>query len=262
MSSPLDYAGPQSSFTLHPQSRWTALSVAAVGCCGLFVTLAVLAGLIHPQIPVALIVMIAGCPIVAVALGMAAQRSAAGPARGARGAAIFGAIVLLLVVGTALLLPTLCRSSEQANRVKCASNLRQIGMAMDDYAKTHGGKFPPDLQTLARDSDLTSVAFVCPSSSDIPANINKPSDWAEAFKPDSHELSYVYVAGGLGPSDVNDQSVLAYENPHNHLDEGMNILFGDFHVEWFPTKAAAEIIAAHPPGRAATTQDVVKSRAD
>jgi prepilin-type processing-associated H-X9-DG protein len=40
--------------------------------------------------------------------------------------------------------------------------------------------------------------------------------------------------------------VLAYENPHNHLDAGMNVLFGDFHVEWLPEPDAARIRAEHP----------------
>lgn len=260
MTNPLDYAGGSafssfaSSFTLHPRPRWTALSAAAVGCCVLFVLAILVAGMIHPEIPPSLVVMILALPIAAVVLGMAAQRSSAGPARGARGATVFGCIVLLLAVGVSLLLPTLCRSREPANRVKCASNLRQIGQAIAVYANSHGGRFPPDLQTLAVESDLTSAAFVCPSSNDIPANINKASDWAEAFKPDSHELSYVYVAGGLGTSDVSSESILAYENPHIHLDEGMNVLFGDYRVEWFPKSGADQIIAAHPSPQSVTTR--------
>jgi type II secretory pathway pseudopilin PulG len=39
----------------------------------------------------------------------------------------------------AALLPSLCRSSETANRVKCASNLRQIGQAIALYARDNGG---------------------------------------------------------------------------------------------------------------------------
>lgn len=258
MPSPLDYASGDatfaSSFTLHPRPRWTALSAAAVGCCAMFGLSVVLAGLIHPQIPPLLIVTIVVLPIAAVVLGMTAQRSSAGPVRGARGAAIFGCLVLLLAVATSLLLPSLCRSRESANRVKCASNLRQFGAAMETYAKAHGGRFPPDFETLARDSDIAAPAFVCPSSNDIPATIDKPADWAAALKPDSHELSYVYVAGGLRTADVAEKTILVYENPSNHLDSGMNVLYGDYHVEWVPKAEADQIIAAHQPPQSATTQ--------
>lgn len=47
-------------------------------------------------------------------------------------------IPLLLVAGC----PSLGRSKETANRVKCASNLRQIGQALVLYAQGHGGQLP------------------------------------------------------------------------------------------------------------------------
>lgn len=160
----------------------------------------------------------------------------------------------VITLATTLLLPMLCRSSEQANRVKCSSNLRQIGYALSAYADAHSGRFPPDLATLAAASDLTSAAFVCASSNDTPAVIDKPSDWAAAFAPDKYQLSYVYVAAGLSKSDLTPESVLLGENPGNHLGEGMNILFGDLHVEWFPKAEGQRLIAAHHASTEPTTR--------
>ena len=56
------------------------------------------------------------------------------PHRRGRGRCAFGLIELLVVIGILVLLgsflmPTLCRSRETANRVKCSSNLRALGQA-------------------------------------------------------------------------------------------------------------------------------------
>lgn len=249
---PLSHASasdPASSFTLYPRPRWTVLSIAALLCFVLFVLAVIVAGIIHPKIPPALVVTIVALPVAAAVLGAMARSGPHGaPARGSSLAMKLGIPAGIIVMMILLILPSLCRSSESANRVKCASNLRQIANAMSIYADAHGGEFPPTLETLARNSNLSPAAFVCPSSNDVPANIAKPADWGEAFQPRSHESSYVYLAGGRSKANVTSHSILAYEPPENHLDQGMNILFGDLSVEWFQKAAGNRIIAqqTHP----------------
>ena len=116
----------------------------------------------------------------------------------------FTLVELLVVIGIialliSILLPSLNRARETANRVKCASNLRQIGQALLLYANENKGNYPRTLYNVAsaptwggdaaykdeqdpftagltennvaaafflllRTQDITSEVFICPSS--------------------------------------------------------------------------------------------------
>src|SRR4051794_17348253 len=109
----------------------------------------------------------------------------------------------ILVVGGMLIsvmLPSLCRSSETANRVKCGSNLRQIGQAIGLYAQSHGGQYPPSLAVLLSGEDLTAEVMICASSNDeksaaadmkgVEAEVAAAEGNTSGHK---HCLSYVYA---------------------------------------------------------------------
>ncbi len=134
-----------------------------------------------------------------------------------------------------------CRSRETANRVKCASNLRQIGQALLLYANENHGAYPrttyvpgPDpkpiwgtgangkdpfasvapndvsaaMFMLLRTQDITAEVFTCPSSNAVKDTLgggtNAPIDRSN-FTDINNNLSYglhnPYVKDGVIPKD-------------------------------------------------------------
>ena len=52
------------------------------------------------------------------------------------------AITGMLMVGTSLALPHFARAKDRCQRVNCANNLKQIGVAFHTWTLDYGGKFP------------------------------------------------------------------------------------------------------------------------
>jgi prepilin-type processing-associated H-X9-DG protein len=149
-------------------------------------------------------------------------------------------VVVLPVLLLGMLAPSLCRSRETANRVKCASNERQIGQALLLYAQANSGRYPDDLETALVTQDISAEVFCCPSSNDE----KSPGETAQeqaANLSKGHYLSYVYVGKGLTTASPED-AVLLYENTANHDEDGTNVLFADGHVEWIQKSGLLKVL--------------------
>ena len=88
-----------------------------------------------------------------------------------------------------ILIPTLTRARESANSVKCASNARQLAMAIRTFAEEHRGYMPAasDHDTVVTYSDPSRQIFTYRTD---PGSSPKLYDWACALLP------YLGVRGG------------------------------------------------------------------
>jgi prepilin-type N-terminal cleavage/methylation domain-containing protein/prepilin-type processing-associated H-X9-DG protein len=141
------------------------------------------------------------------------------PARPKRGFTLIELLVVIAIIAVlaALLLPALSKAKAQAWRVKCASNLHQIGVALVLYVDEsrrfpvfgdpHMVSPPPDMRTIFWDYKILTYAgnqkgvFVCPA----PAGTNNETadiNWTliDGKKFMWPNRSYGYNAAGVGYS--------------------------------------------------------------
>jgi prepilin-type N-terminal cleavage/methylation domain-containing protein/prepilin-type processing-associated H-X9-DG protein len=161
-----------------------------------------------------------------------------------RGFTLAELVVVFAILGVlmALLLPAVQKARMAANRTVCASNLRQIGLALRMYAETHGGRFPnaaivpsitpnkPSLvQVLAKYVDGNQQIFICPNDREYA---------------DREGLSYEYPAGRLADKRLDQLTSngrgtseiwLAYDFSNFHgpafQSDSRNFVYADGHVE-------------------------------
>lgn len=131
-----------------------------------------------------------------------------------------------------ILLPSLNRARETANRVKCASNQKQIGQALLLYANENRGKYPQNMGELLKTQDLTIDVFMCPSSNtSLPPDVGAGGVEAMAEWINEGNSDYIYNGAGKNNAAGPDE-IIVYEKPHNHDHEEMNMLFGNGRVEF------------------------------
>jgi prepilin-type N-terminal cleavage/methylation domain-containing protein/prepilin-type processing-associated H-X9-DG protein len=122
-------------------------------------------------------------------------------------------VIAIIAVLVALLLPAVQYARESARSTQCKSNLRQIGLALDQYVDKQGarGKFPdarnmtvtvlptpPDLpkpnlrQVLASFTENNGELFHCPSDRINPLVVKKVNDTEYDTYFDQEGMSYEY----------------------------------------------------------------------
>jgi hypothetical protein len=129
------------------------------------------------------------------------------------------------------------RGGYARDRVRCASNLRQIGQGIQMYANDNGGRYPDDLRLLRSTGiDIDVTALACPALPD--------ETWTAttgAVANDAPISSYIYFGKGL-TTPVDPLRVVAVEPLENHDGAGVNALFGDGTVKWHDRADAERLL--------------------
>lgn len=188
--------------------------------------------------------------VVAIWTGITGLNKTRNGRAGGRGMAVAGlalGVAMLLLWGLILAAAVpagLSRAREQAGRVKCESNLRQISAALIMYTNAHHKHFPDSLEDLVKaDPRLSPSLFVCPASGKTPATRATLSSGIAS----GQHCSYIYLGKGL-ENDASGDTVVMYEPLADHHRSGMNVLFADGRVEFLNRDDAQPIIAQRAAG--------------
>ena len=165
-------------------------------------------------------------------------------------------LVMTLVILPALLLPALSQAKSKAQRINCANNLKQIGLAFRTWAIDNGDQFPfnvstnkggtMELTTTSREGVDTHPEWIFQVMSNelsTPRILVCPAEDSKHPSPDFRTIQGINVSyklySGTNVSETNPEEILAICPIHN------SVLLCDGSVQQFTKARLAQYIAEH-----------------
>lgn len=155
-------------------------------------------------------------------------------------------VVAIIAALVALLLPAVQAARSAARRTQCASNLRQVGLAIAMFCDTHRGRFPYTSHNETENVDLSWIYTVAPFMENVDAVRICPDDAKGAERLSRKLTSYAmnayltaepggyaarYVVTNREKLQTVSRTVVAFE-----LSDQRNVVEDDDHVHnhlWF-----------------------------
>jgi prepilin-type processing-associated H-X9-DG protein len=143
-------------------------------------------------------------------------------------------IIAVVIFAIIMILPALSnlfspRRHRRSSKIYCTSNLKQIGLALKQYAMDYEDYFPPENNSygldMLRELDyLTDYGvYVCPEKGTPRGTVGIINEL---------NCDYIYIGGLKEGKDYADVP-LAFDKPNNHKNY-FNVLFLDGHVKGYP----------------------------